>query len=49
MEFLHAAEVTIFQCIIASFILFHSRHGRSINASQVSAEFTINRLGRKIQ
>jgi len=48
MEFLHTAEVTIFHCIIASFILFHSLHGGSINASQFKAELTINRLGRKI-
>ena len=42
------AEVTIFHCIIASFILFHSLHGGSIDASQFKAELTINRLGRKI-
>ena len=44
----NSAEVTIFHCIIVSFILFHSLHGGSINASQFKAELTINRLGRKI-
>ena len=48
MEFLHTAEVTIFHCNIASFILFHSLHGGSIDASQFKVELTINRLGRKI-
>jgi len=33
---------------VASFILFHSLHGGSIDASQFKAELTINRLGCKI-
>jgi len=41
-------QVTNFQWIIASVILFYSLHGGSIDVSQFKAELVINRLGRKI-